>query len=120
MKRSPIKRTNERRTQTIQLMEDSGLETGYRGYSDPIYQSRMMGKFVRSLVHSNNNRLVKFLVGVYFLLTPTTFCINLYLSKETLTPEKSMIFIIGGIFLLLPMGYVGILLLRQAVINQGR
>jgi hypothetical protein len=101
-------------------MEDSGLESGYRGYSDPIYQSRMMGKFVRSLVHSNNNRLIKFLVAIYFLLIPIGFSMNLYLSKETLTLEKSMIGIIGGIFLLLPMGYVGVLLLKQAITNKGR
>lgn len=103
--------------ETLQIMEDSGLQNGYHAYSDPIYQSYMMGNFYRSLFYSSHHTIIKLIVSIFLLFPASVIVYQTWITRDSLLPEEIWFGSIGFIVIEVPMLLAGFILLRQAILE---
>jgi hypothetical protein len=72
------------KSQAFKGVEIAHIQQDNRLNYDPIYQTQIEGAFLRSLLTNNQFRLLKFIMGIFFLLIPLFLFMGLFTNMNKL------------------------------------
>ncbi len=99
---------------TLQIMEDNGLQTGYRGYSDPIYRSQMYARALQGISHSSHP-VLKVSVGIFFAAFPYFLIYSSIMNDTQFTSSDMLLIGLVSLFVCIPLVAVGLRLIISGI-----